>query len=203
MSRRSPKAWRVEHAERHIRLHHWLMKTQAWRSLDPVARCAYIELASRYFVRKDGSNNNGEIPYSVREAADALNSSKATALRALRRLQEHGFIVEVTKGAFSQKVRHSTEWQLTEFPYQGSMATKDFARWQKQNTVSPEHPNGCRDETERVSQRTGPRALPPPTVSRQHPTEGAHGFTTGTPIVTRGNGDSVPVSLADPKAKAA
>jgi DNA-binding transcriptional MocR family regulator len=127
-----------------------MMRTLAWRTLSTVARCAYIELASRY---AGPSSNNGRIPYSLREMAKALNVSKATAMRALKELQERGFIVETKRGAFSLKVRHATEWLLTEFgdDRNGDLARKDFARWGKQNTVSPENPYGYRDETERVS----------------------------------------------------
>ena len=60
------------------------MRTAAWRDLDAVARCAYIELASRY---AGPGSNNGRIPYSLREMAEALGTSKATAMRALARLQ--------------------------------------------------------------------------------------------------------------------
>jgi DNA-binding transcriptional MocR family regulator len=84
--------------------------------------------------------------------ADALNISKATAYRAMGRLQERGFIVEMKRGAFSLKQRHASEWRLTEHgcDVTGALATKDFARWEIQNAVSPQHPNGYRDETERV-----------------------------------------------------
>lgn len=148
MAKRGSKA---EKAPRHVRLEHWLMRTPAWRDLDCVARCAYVELASRY---AGAGSNNGRIPYSLREMADALNTSKATAMRALERLQDHGFVVLTKRGYFNVKLRHSTEWRLTEFmcDVNGALATKDFVRWSKmQNTVSPENPIGCRDETARVS----------------------------------------------------
>ena len=128
-----------------------MMRTAAWRDLDCVARCAYVELASRY---AGPGSNNGRIPFSLREMAEALGSSKATAMRAMARLQDHGFAVMTKQGAFRVKARTATEWRLTEFACDvtGEMATKDFMRWVKnQNTVSFEHPNGCRDETERVS----------------------------------------------------
>jgi hypothetical protein len=55
-------------------------------------------------------------------------------------LQDRGFIVIMKRGAFSLKVRHATEWRLTEFPCDVSKcpATKDFMRWhpKKQNTGS-------------------------------------------------------------------
>src|SRR5215469_837939 len=49
------------------------------------------------------------------------------------------FIVPITKGAFSLKKRHATEWRLTAFPCDvtGAWATKDFMRWQKPSTARP------------------------------------------------------------------
>ena len=117
---------------RYVALHHWLMKTEAWRDLDCVARSAYVELSSRY---GGPGSNNGRIPFSLREMAQALNCSKATAMRALERLRDHGFVVMTKKGAFRALLRIATEWRLTEFPddLTGQMATKDFSRWTTKN----------------------------------------------------------------------
>src|SRR6476469_8780560 len=98
---------------RFVRMEHWLMRTKSWKSLDCVARAAYLELASRY---AGPGTNNGRIPYSLREMAEALGSSKATAMRALERLQDHGFVAMMRQGAFSVKLRVATEWRLTEYP---------------------------------------------------------------------------------------
>ena len=124
---------------RHVRLYHWMTNSPAWRDLNAVARSIYCEMAKRY--AGDGSNN-GRLPYSVREAAAELKVGLATVSRALNSLEEHGFIVPVTKGAFSLKKRHATEWRLTEFPRDvtHAVSTKDFMRWQPrpniQNAVS-------------------------------------------------------------------
>jgi DNA-binding transcriptional regulator YhcF (GntR family) len=118
-----------DRSPRHVRLHHYLMQTPAWQSLDTVARCIYIEIATRYAGL---GSNNGRISYSVREAADHLHVGKSTAMRALDQLQDRGFVVCEQRGAFSLKKRHATEWRLTEFANditQGQLATKDFIRW--------------------------------------------------------------------------
>ena len=114
-------------AARHLRLYHWMTDSAAWHDLSALDRAIYCEIAKRYV-----GINNGRIPYSVREAAGELKISTATASRALLSLQDHGFIVAVTKGAFSLKTRHATVWRLTEFPCDatGALATKDFMRWQ-------------------------------------------------------------------------
>src|ERR1700759_5476088 len=150
MARRQNAKGRSGGSSRYVGLFHWLMQTAAWRDLDCVARCAYIELSSRY--RGPGSNN-GKLPYSLREMAGALGASKATAKRGLGKLQDHGFIVLTKQGAFNMKQRHAAEWRLTEFgcDVTKSLATKEFSRWEKKNTVSPENPIGFRRETKRVS----------------------------------------------------
>jgi DNA-binding transcriptional MocR family regulator len=149
MSRRN-RTGRSNGTGRYVAISHWMMRTEAWRSLNTVARCAYVELAARY---AGPGSNNGRLPYSLREMAEALNVSKMTAQRALVMLQERGFIVETKRGAFSLKERHATEYRLTEFgcDVTGALSTKDFARWRKQNTISPENPYGFRRDTVRVS----------------------------------------------------
>jgi hypothetical protein len=135
-----------EHTARHVRLYHYITGCAAWHDLNAVARAIYIEIAKRY---AGVGSNNGRIPYSVREAAKELKIGPATASRALATLVDHGFIVPVTRGAFSRKIRHATEWRLTEFPCDvtnAAVATKDFMRWgppainsDHQSSVSSKH----------------------------------------------------------------
>ena len=112
--------------ERYVRLTHRMMQTQAWRSLDGVARAIYLELAALYNGR-----NNGSVGLSVRQAAQAVGVSKATAARAMLLLQDRGFIAAVTKGRFFDRLRHATEWRLTEFKCDltGQPASRDFDLW--------------------------------------------------------------------------
>jgi DNA binding protein with HTH domain len=166
---------------RYVALSHWMMRTAAWRSLDTVARCAYVELAARY---AGPGSNNGRLPFSLREMAGALNVSKMTARRAMQTLQDRGFIVEIKRGAFSLKERHATEWRLTEFgcDVTGALATKDFARWE-------ETKHGIATEPERVSRRyrTGNVAIPPtpensPYGIAREPVSAPDGIARGTPV---------------------
>ena len=114
-------------AERFVRLTYRMMQSQAWRSLDANARVIYIELAMLY---RGVGTNNGQIGLSVRQAAHAIHISKDTAGRAMRHLQERGFIVAVTKGHFDRK-RQATRWRLTEFACDvtGQPASRDFETW--------------------------------------------------------------------------
>jgi DNA-binding transcriptional MocR family regulator len=164
MRRRHNNTGRSTAESRHVRLYHWLMQTEAWRSLDATERAIYVEIASRY---RGPESNNGRIPYSVREAAAALHIGKATASRALRSLEDRGFIVATQRGAFSFKVRHATEWRLTEFPCDvtDQLATKEFARWSPQNSES-----GPSSETVRYPEPNESVPLVKPSKSKTGPT---------------------------------
>jgi len=137
-------------SDRYVAIYHWLMNTPAWRDLDCVARCAYLELKRRY----SGPNtNNGRIPFSLREMAEKLRCSKMTALRAFKHLQDNGFIVLMKAGKFAgARHRDASEWRLTEFSCDvtGELATKDFARWQSNSSVPSRTLNRSRDDTVQV-----------------------------------------------------
>ena len=113
---------------RHVRLYHAMLRSEAWRSLDACAKALYVEISARY---GGPGSNNGRIPFSVREAAKALKIGKTTAAIAFDHLRERGFIVPESKGAFSRKVRHATEWRLTEFvsDVSNDLATREYEQW--------------------------------------------------------------------------
>jgi DNA-binding transcriptional regulator YhcF (GntR family) len=131
--------------QRFVQLFHWEMKNAAWKDLSATARALYVEIKARYH-----GTNNGLIGYSVRQAADELKISKATASRAFRALVSHGFIVAEQKGSFSYKMdaegkrkRLASEWRLTAYDsdvatsYAAKLSTKEFMRWPEiHNTVS-------------------------------------------------------------------
>ncbi len=141
MSSRLRKKGRSDKEARHVRLYHSMLRKPAWRDLSANARAIYVEISMRY---GGTGTNNGRIPYAVRDAAKSLRIGLATAARAIKELQDHGFIVAVTKGAFSRKVRHATEWRLTEFccDVTNAMPTRDYEQWSPeiQNTVSVAEP---------------------------------------------------------------
>jgi hypothetical protein len=138
---------------RFVALYHYLLNSEAWRSLDPLSRSIYVELCRRY-----NGQNNGKISFSVREGAEMFNVGKTTVSRSLGRLIARGFAFPTKKGAFSLKMRHATEWRLADYPADGQPATKDFMRWSRpknQNAVSVvgltiplQVPNGTRRGTD-------------------------------------------------------
>jgi hypothetical protein len=118
----------------HVRLYRWLLDSPAYLSLSCPARAVLVEIVRCY----DGLNN-GRIGLSVRRAAERCNIAAGTAKRAFEELQDRGFIDCVTKGAFSRKMRHASEWRLTWRPCDvtGALPAKPFMSWgrEKQNTV--------------------------------------------------------------------
>jgi hypothetical protein len=122
-------AGKKDKGPRHVRICHYMMDSQAWKSLGAIERAIYLDMAKRY---AGVGSNNGRIGYSIRVAATELHIGTSTAKRGLDALQDRGFIVATKRGAFSLKAsRHATEWRLTEFhcDVTNAFATKDFTRW--------------------------------------------------------------------------
>jgi len=115
----------------HVRLYGWLLNSPAYLSLSCPARALLVEVTRL---------NNGQIGVSVRQASERCNIARGTAQRAFAELQERRFIELVTKGAFSRKSPHASEWRLTfnTCDVTGELASKAFMRWgrEKQNAVS-------------------------------------------------------------------
>jgi len=107
----------------------------AYLSLSCQARAVLIEIARGH----DGINN-GRLGLSIRRASERCNIARGTAQRAFAELQERGFIDSITKGAFSRKALHASEWRLTWWSCDvtGELPSKKFMSWgrEKQNAVS-------------------------------------------------------------------
>lgn len=121
---RHDRKGRSRKGERFVKLEHWMLKSEAWRSLTPPARALYVELAQRY-----NGLNNGEISMAVREAARLIHVAKDTVSKAFRELLAKGFIRSNVPGDFNWKIRHATTWFLTQHPVGDIAATKEFMRW--------------------------------------------------------------------------
>jgi hypothetical protein len=103
-----------------------MLRSSAWRSLSPVARCIFLELAAIY-----NGGNNGFIALSTRDAAKYVCCSKDTAARAFFELKQKGFIVCCLRGHFDRKSPHASEYRLTLYSCDrtGEKASKAFMRW--------------------------------------------------------------------------
>lgn len=115
---------RARRDAQHVRLHVYMLQSDAWRSLTCYARAALIELYALF-----NGTNNGKLFMSERELARRLGASRGTARTALAELVGRGFIVTTERGGFVRKIRHATCWRLTEHECDGTPPTKEFLRW--------------------------------------------------------------------------
>lgn len=97
-----------DHTPRFLKLDYWMLDSPAFAALSGPAVKLLIRIAQRF-----NGANNGRIGFSLREAEAAIPCSPAYGVKLFRELQDAGFIAAVTKGGFSRKVRHATEWRLT------------------------------------------------------------------------------------------
>jgi len=96
---------------RFVIFHEGVYQSEAWRSMDCVARCLFLEIWQRY-----NGSNNGRIPYSFREARDALHVGARKVTKAFETLEEKGFVIRTYKGAFNVKASRASEWEVTTEP---------------------------------------------------------------------------------------
>jgi DNA-binding transcriptional regulator YhcF (GntR family) len=113
-----------------VQLFVYMLDSAAYLSLGCAARAVLVEFGRIY----DGSNN-GRLGMSIRTLARRCNIANNTAGKALKELQDRGFIECVQVGAFRWKVRHASEWRVTMWPcnVSGAIATKAYMNWGKQN----------------------------------------------------------------------
>ena len=110
------------------------MDTPAYRHLSVYGRALLIE-----FRRKYNPRNNGDIAMSGLDAAQLLGCHKDTAFKALRELEEKGWIREEQKGSFhwktnagGRKYRPATTYRITNQPVDLGVvtpATKEYMKW--------------------------------------------------------------------------
>jgi DNA-binding transcriptional MocR family regulator len=108
-----------------------MLDSPAYLSLTCSARAVLIEIARGH----DGTNN-GRLGLSIRRASERCNIARGTAQRAFAELQERGFVDCMTKGAFSRKALHATEWRLTWWgcDVTGELPSKKFMSWGREKT---------------------------------------------------------------------
>jgi hypothetical protein len=119
---------RSKKPERYLQLSHFMLTSAAWKSLDPVARALFVELAQRY-----NGFNNGHIGLGLREAARALKVKPHTVGKAFAALQDRGFVAMTQDSGFDHK-RLAREWRITIFPTGDCRAptappTHDYVHW--------------------------------------------------------------------------
>lgn len=117
-----------------VQIFRYMMESEAWRELGPVAQAVYLALKRHY-----NGSNNGQIGLSCRQAAEGIGMSYSTTSRAFKRLIEHGFIEEATKGVVGRGsgYNRATEWLLDECNdnRNGKPARKRFIQWSKSSST--------------------------------------------------------------------
>jgi hypothetical protein len=107
MSKRHLRKRRGRSSSPFVMLHWHLLDSQGWHQLSPHARLAYLELTHLY-----NGANNGRLSMSARRLASLIPCDKATASRALRELEDAGFIEAMKLGTFTRKDRLASEYRL-------------------------------------------------------------------------------------------
>ncbi|MDH4459327.1 MAG: helix-turn-helix domain-containing protein [Nevskia sp.] len=117
----------------------------AYRCLSPDARALLVEFRALY----NGGKNL--VFLSVREMMSRVGIGQRRAQAARDELLACGWIRMQTPGGFSRKVKHATEFVLTNEPLDerdGAVAPKDFMRWKPEPkiTVAAAATLGSQDE---------------------------------------------------------
>jgi DNA-binding transcriptional ArsR family regulator len=106
-----------------VRLSRPLLRSSAWQSLPPVARALYVEIADKYT-----GWNNGNIPFSIREAKQALHVGQSTIYRALNVLRDRGLIICHIVCDNRGVIRL---WELTDYNWDNAGADREFLHWEE------------------------------------------------------------------------
>lgn len=118
---------RNEQVERFARLPHRILLSEAYRSLDCVARSLLTEI-----IMLENGKNNGSLWLSVADATDRLGlSDQRAAMRGFDDLQDRGLIAMTKDSHFSVKAGETSRarcWRLTWLSFDGKPPTHD---WQK------------------------------------------------------------------------
>lgn len=161
-----------ERNDRYFQLHHYMLKTDAWKALSAAAVRVYIQIGSRY-----NGANNGRLAFSVRDAAGECNLDKGTASRSFKELIDRGFIEETRHGGLSKKTSIASEWRLTAFKCDLTGSLKTCAFMQRGGSEYSSHapqkrgppPGESRPLPVRINPRECPKKLP--TLSETTPDE--------------------------------
>ncbi len=161
----------------------YMLDSEAWKSLNPIARAVYIALKRRHRNRSNGKSNNGYISMSRREAAQATGFSESAMRNAFPELIDKGFIKITRESSFNMKDTRAREYALTELPVGDNLSTKEFLRWpQIQNTGARMTPVGCADDTREINSSSPKAYSMRSTGARMTPVKGTHGCADGTTI---------------------
>mgnify|MGYP003382002452 CR=1 FL=1 len=109
-------------AGRFTAMPHYILDCPAYKALPPLARCVYWHIHRLAGV---SGEKNGEVFYSVRNAAEDHGVGKDRANRAFDDLQAKGFILPERIGHLGIEGQgKATTWRLTHF-----LSDRNFLKW--------------------------------------------------------------------------
>jgi hypothetical protein len=147
-----------------------MLKSPAWLTLSPNAKALLIDV-----WRRHNGVNNGEISYSVREAA-AIGLGHSAAARAFDELIERGFLRVSRESSFTFKMKKARTWILTAEKHNGEPRTRDFMRWSEKSSQKCKTQSHQEDTQSQQRDREGICARKLPTLV---PPEGPSGAIDG------------------------
>lgn len=172
---------------KHARLYKWEMESEAYQSLGSHARALLMEFRMLY-----NGDNNGEIYMGLRQMMARLHVGRKAAEIARDQLIDRGFVKVMREGSFNVKIRHATEWAITNEPVgDATLPTKEYMSWKAPqfNTVSLRSTDGVPREHRGLEKEANKRLHGVPKEHRKPANQGCHGVprehTTSLP---RGTG---------------
>jgi len=124
----------------HVRMDHEMLDSPAWRALPHGAKALYWCLNRMHNSKYP---NNGRLFLSERDAEQQLRSEREYIRGWFRQLEYYGFIVLIKPHQLGVEGRgRPAHWRLTEFPYNGNPATKDYLNWDGTPFTPRPKPNG-------------------------------------------------------------
>jgi len=141
------------HTARFIALPHYMLKSEAWRTMSPNAKAVLLHLWERH-----NGSNNGEISYAVREAEE-IGLKRSAAAAALDELVTRGFLACTRQSAFTVKTRAARLWRITAEQYGSERATKEFMTWTAKSKTQSAQTDAQSAQTDREAKNE--RRLPP------------------------------------------
>lgn len=109
----------------HIRLERDLLDSAAYRSLSPVARSLLIEFWIIAYPSR-----NGHLVMPTKRAAERVNVSEPTVIKAFRELERAGFVVQTQEHRYT--IGRAKCWRLTTVKCNQREASNDWRNVESQ-----------------------------------------------------------------------
>ena len=113
---------RNEEGGQYAPLPYVMLQSDAWRHLSGSAAKVWLEIRTRF-----NGGNNGKLSLFLDEGSRLLGLGKATVDRALKELQEKGFLEMTKRGQWYG--RKATLWRTTDRKCDGHPATNEWKQW--------------------------------------------------------------------------